>query len=510
MAWRDYRHEALLSACSVFVLAAVLAPLMVLLGVRHGVVQAMTERLLRDPRTLEVTPSGSGKYDPQWFRAVSALPETAFIVPQTRSIAATVALSNPADGRLPPNHASLIATAPGDPLPARYGLPDAVLSAGRPREMVGTEAGTAGGDAERSGTHAGAAARRPEEEAGTEAGAAGGDAERSGTHTGATARRPGEAAGTEAGAAGGDADVAAGNVADADAVPVAGILLSESAARKAGLGENAAGTVLEGRVERVVGGRREAAAVLLRVEGVLPPEALGTDAVFVPLELLAAAEDYRDGRDAPFFRAVGKAGARAAGENGAPDPAAYSRAVRGERVYASFRLYARTLDDVAPLRDYFRDDNVEVYVRSAEIEAVRDLDRAFGIVFALITGAALFGFTASTAGNALANVKRKRRSLGIMRLLGFPGRGILLFPVAQAVLTAVFGVVVGYGLYLCTAFFVDVCFAGHISGAATVCALPPGQLAAVFAAVPLVSAAASLSAAFRAVSIEPSEVIRDV
>ncbi|MDR2123728.1 MAG: ABC transporter permease [Desulfovibrio sp.] len=442
MAWRDYRYEALLSACSVFVLAAVLAPLMVLLGVRNGVVQAMTERLLNDPRTLEVTPSGSGRYDPQWFRALSGLPETAFVVPQTRSIAAVISLSNPADSRLPANTASLIATAPGDPLPARYGLPDAVTA--------------------------------PAPEEGGQPGAAG------------------------AGAAG------------ESAVPAAGVILSESAARKAGLGADAAGALLEGRVERVVEGRREAAAVCLRVEAVLPAEALSTDAVLVPLALLAASEDYRDGRDAPFFRPAGKARSGATGGSASPELDAYIRAARDKRVYASFRLYARTLDDVAPLRDYFLERNVDVYVRAAEIEAVRDLDRSFGVVFGLITGAALFGFTASTAGNALANVKRKRRSLGVMRLLGFPGGGMLLFPVVQSLLTAVFGTAAAYVLYLCTAYGIDMYFAGRISGAETVCALPPDRLPAVFGAVLLVSAAASLSAAFRAISIEPSEVIRDV
>ncbi|MDR2604880.1 MAG: ABC transporter permease [Desulfovibrio sp.] len=435
-AWRDYRYEALLSACSVFVLAAVLAPLMVLLGVRNGVVQAMTERLMNDPRTLEVTPSGSGKYDPQWFRSVSALPETAFVVPQTRSIAAVITLSNPADKRLPANPASLIATAPGDPLLARYGLPDAVLATG-PEEQTKPAAGE-------------------------------------------------------------------------NAVPVAGVILSESAARKAGLDASASGALLEGRVERVVDGRREAATVLLRVTAVLPVEALGTDAVLVPLALLAASEDYRDGRDAPFFRTAGKARSGTADGRGTSALDAYIRAVHDERVYASFRLYARTLDDVAPLRDYFLEKKVDVYVRAAEIEAVRDLDRSFRVVFGLITGAALFGFTASTAGNALANVKRKRRSLGVMRLLGFPGRGMLLFPVAQAVPTAVFGTATAYVLYLCAAGGIDLYFAGRISGAETVCALPPGQLTAVFGSVLLVSIAASLSAALQAVSIEPSEVIRDV
>ena len=42
---RDYLHERLLSACAVLGLAAVLAPLLILFGVKFGVVETLTERL---------------------------------------------------------------------------------------------------------------------------------------------------------------------------------------------------------------------------------------------------------------------------------------------------------------------------------------------------------------------------------------------------------------------------------------------------------------------------------
>ena len=46
---RDYLHERLLSACAVLGLAAVLAPLLILFGVKFGVVETLTERLRNDP-----------------------------------------------------------------------------------------------------------------------------------------------------------------------------------------------------------------------------------------------------------------------------------------------------------------------------------------------------------------------------------------------------------------------------------------------------------------------------
>ena len=114
LAWKDYWHEKLLSACSILGLAATLTPLLVLLGVHYGIITALTQRLLQDPRTLEVTPVGSGKYAPDWFAAVRRQPGVAFVVPQTRSIAATITLRNGQDAAAPQAVTSLTATAPGD------------------------------------------------------------------------------------------------------------------------------------------------------------------------------------------------------------------------------------------------------------------------------------------------------------------------------------------------------------------------------------------------------------
>lgn len=417
LAFADYRREALLSLCSVCILAAVLAPLMVLLGVQHGVISAMTERLLGDPRTLEVTPVGSGVYGPAWFRELELAPGVAFALPQTRSIAATMNLRGKNGTRAA---LSMIATGPGDPLLARWNQPDAVwLSAG--------------------------------------------------------------------------------------SAPVAGVILSESAARKLALN---AGDNAEGLVDRIFEGRRESAALGLRVLSVLPPEAQPTDVVFVPLELLVAGEDYRDGRAVPFLGWSG--GVPPGGEDAGHTLDDYAARARSEREYASFRLYARGLDEVAPLWQWFKDRKIEVYVRMDEIEAVRGLDRAFTVVFALVTGAALFGFCASTAGSALASVRRKSRSLGLMRLLGFPRAGILLFPVAQTVATGVFGSLMAYALYLAVAFSIDRLFAASLPGGESVCSLPPAYVVGIFAVVVILSAVSSLSAAWQADAIEPSEVIRDV
>jgi putative ABC transport system permease protein len=153
---------------------------------------------------------------------------------------------------------------------------------------------------------------------------------------------------------------------------------------------------------------------------------------------------------------------------------------------------------------------VEVYVKADEIENVRSLDRAFGLVFGLITGTAVFGFTASTASNALAGVRRKSRSIGIMRLMGFRRTGIVLFPVAQTVATGFFGSILASFLYLGVAAGIDRLFSSSLPERETVCSLPASFLTAIFGVVLLLSALSALFAAWQAAAREPSEVIRDV
>jgi len=118
---RDYSHERLLSICTILGLAAVLTPLLILFGVKSGIVNTMVDRLVQDPRNLEILPVGSSRFDQDWFVMVSKRPETAFIIPQTRSIAANMVLYHEADGKQRTLGVDLIPTDTGDPLIEKWG-----------------------------------------------------------------------------------------------------------------------------------------------------------------------------------------------------------------------------------------------------------------------------------------------------------------------------------------------------------------------------------------------------
>ena len=112
----DYFHERLMSACAILGLAAVLAPLLVLFGVKSGIINTMADRLIEDPRNREVSPVGSGRYGADWFSMMAGRSDVAFIIPQTRSIAANMILYRKSGGQTRSVVVDLIPTDKGDPL----------------------------------------------------------------------------------------------------------------------------------------------------------------------------------------------------------------------------------------------------------------------------------------------------------------------------------------------------------------------------------------------------------
>lgn len=112
----DYFHERLLSICAILGLAAVLAPLLVLFGVKSGIINTMADRLIEDPRNREISPVGSGRYGGDWFSMMAGRVDVDFIIPQTRSIAANMILYKIDGEQTRTVVVDLIPTGKGDPL----------------------------------------------------------------------------------------------------------------------------------------------------------------------------------------------------------------------------------------------------------------------------------------------------------------------------------------------------------------------------------------------------------
>jgi len=394
LAMRDYRHEWVMSGCFVLALAAVLAPMMVLFGLKVGIVGSMIDRLVGDPRNREIQAVGSGRFGPEWFEDMRARREVAFVVPRTRSIAALMDMQAEKGGRI--LSVELIPTAPGEPL----------LGEGMP---------TPGG-----------------------------------LHQ---------------------------------------VVLSDGAARKL---EVAAGERLDGSLARTFQGRSERVHLQLEVVGVARPAVFPRDGAFVPLDLLSALEEFRDGRAVPALGWEGDIG---------EDPL---------RTYPGFRLYARTVYDVAPLRDALAAQGVEVRTRAEDIDLVQSMDRNLTAVFWLVAAVGLVGFALSLGASLWANVERKRRELSVLRLVGFRTSEIVWFPVFQAGFTALLGWVTASLIYLGVEGSMNRMFADRLEAGGVVCRLLSEHYA-VAAAVTLAAAAmAAALGGWRAARVEPSEGLREV
>jgi putative ABC transport system permease protein len=387
LAWHDYRAEVRLSACAVLALVAVLAPLLVLFGLKFGLVTTLTERLERDPAVREVVPMGGGRFSAQAIAELAARPEVAFVVPRTRQIAATADLYPDAAGQA--LTVEMIPTAAGDPLVAPALLPDA-----------------------------------PDQ-----------------------------------------------------------VLLSQRAAEKLGV---QGGDVLSAAFGRQVGGRQEYQRTRLRVQGVLPLAAFPRDALFAPLTLLEAAEDYRDGQAWP----------------------GYEPQVNTARVYPGFRLYAADLDGVERLRRYFAERQLEVATQAGVIAQVRSLSHNLTLVFWIIASLALAGAFAAMTASALATVERKRRALSVLRLLGFSTGALVAFVVLQALYTGVFGLLLAWGLYGMAETGLNRLFAPAAGEYA--CRLLPVHYLLALLLTLLCCLLAAASGGWRAARIEASEGLRDV
>lgn len=386
LAWQDYRNDAWLSACSVLALVAVIAPLLVLFGLKFGLVSSLTERLENDPATREIIPLGGGRFSGAFIEQLGRRVDVAFAVPRTRQIAATAQLGAQTLEMLP--------TAEGDPLLSGMPLPRGLDQ----------------------------------------------------------------------------------------------MLLSHTAAEKLGA---KAGDWLDASFTRQVAGRVEAQRTPLQVLGVLPLEAFARDALFASLGLLEAAEDYRDGRAVPALAWAGDV-----------------EGVHEQRVYPAFRLYARSLADVEPLRVYFAGQNLLVSTQAQAIAQVQSLSRNLSIVFWVIAGLALVGAFAAIFAGALAAVARKRRELSVLRLLGFSTGALLLFVVLQALYSAGFAAVLSALLYAfaqtgLNQLFMQVPgeYASHLLAR---------HYALALVAVLGVSAVAAACGGWRVARIQASEGIRDV
>ncbi|WP_158047528.1 FtsX-like permease family protein [Skermanella pratensis] len=268
------------------------------------------------------------------------------------------------------------------------------------------------------------------------------------------------------------------------------VVLSFGAARALGA---AAGERIQLLVPRRRDGTDETQAHAVTVASILPPDRMAETrrAILVDDRLVLHVQRYRDGFAVP--------------ELGWPGAAAETGPQRFER----FRLYARTIDDVAPLTAWLRSGGVEPVSRLDEIAPIQALNANLSLILAVISAFAAAGSIVALAATQWSGVERKRRELALLTLIGY-GRGWLIsLPLAQALLLAALGSALAVGLFAAAAGVINARFPAIGSVASGACRLNPDQLLLAAAITCVLAMGAALLAAARVTRIEPAAALRD-
>jgi len=383
-----------MSGCFVLALASVLAPLMILFGLKFGVVSSMVVQLVENPINREIRPIGSGHYDSQWFDRFRDFDEVEFVIPKTRALAATIQLKSETAKRILTTE--LLATAEGDPLLARL-------------------------------------SKTPSDKF--------------------------------------------------------QIILSQGSAEKLNVQRN---DRIDASLARQFQGKRERVHLDLNVIEIADAAVVSRNVAFVHLDLLLATEQFKDGRAVPDLGWEG------------------NELDESSRSYPSFRLYARSIYDVEYLVRILENEGVQVRANTAEISTVQSIDRNLSIVFWIIACVGAAGFSFSLGASLWANVDRKRKDLSVLRLLGFKSGKIVLFPVLQAVYTAVLGWLLAVLVYLTFEQLINRFLAPQLNLNQTLCFLISDHFFWALGLTLGIAILAAIMGGLRAANIEPSDGLRDM
>ena len=394
LSFRDYSHEWRMSGCFILALSSVLAPMMILFGLKFGIVSTMIHQLVENPANREIRPIGSGRYDDAWIDQYRSRGDVEFIIPKTRALAATIQLKSTSANRIVSTE--LLATAAGDPLLS--GLTSV------PRDY-------------------------------------------------------------------------------------SQVVLSQSAAKKLKV---STGDEIDGSLARQFQGRRERVHLPLEVIDIADEVVTSRNVAFVNLDLLIASEQFKDGRAVPKL-----------GWEGNSDKLE-------ERVYPSFRLYARSIYDVESLVNDLEQAGARVKANVGEIKTVQAIDENLSVIFWIIACVGAIGFSFSLGASLWANVDRKRKELSVLRLIGFKSGRIVMFPVLQSCYTAVLGWLLAVLVYLAFEYLINFFLAPQLNLDRALCFLLAEHFLWALGMTIVIAIFAAILGGMRAARIEPSDGLREI
>jgi len=114
LALADLRHEWILSLCLMLAIAAVIAPLLLLMGLKHGTITTLRHELIQDPLFREIRPVKTREYASDWFARQAGMEQVEFLIPTILAASSIISVVRPGSRRS--LIYDLVPTRAGDPL----------------------------------------------------------------------------------------------------------------------------------------------------------------------------------------------------------------------------------------------------------------------------------------------------------------------------------------------------------------------------------------------------------
>lgn len=124
LSMRDLLHERRLTICSCIALAAVLTPLIVLFGLKNGVIEGLRADLIENPRARMITNASNRAFTEPFLAGLANRPDVVFVAPRLRTLNNEARFER-ADRPGAMRRAELLATGANDPLLAGLAAPTA-------------------------------------------------------------------------------------------------------------------------------------------------------------------------------------------------------------------------------------------------------------------------------------------------------------------------------------------------------------------------------------------------
>ncbi|MDM8564870.1 hypothetical protein QUF74_04380 [Candidatus Halobeggiatoa sp. HSG11] len=175
--------------------------------------------------------------------------------------------------------------------------------------------------------------------------------------------------------------------------------------------------------------------------------------------------------------------------------------------YHGFRLYAKSIDDVPNLYSHFISQDIDVITQIQEIEKLKVLNKGLTRIFWLIAIIGIAGGMAALIASLYASVERKKRDVGVLRLMGLSCLQVFRFPIYQAIIIVILSNMFAITGYIVISSTINIMFIDRVGE--KICTLPYTYFLLIFVITIIISIFSSLLAAWKTTAIEPAEAIRE-